>query len=113
MEDLENNLNSRLSKEESIDALLQENNKKVQESLLERDRAVRRESTLLKTIEKLENDMRTLSADLDYKHNSLCEGIKNKHKNILKTKETEISEFSQKITALENQVERLDRENRN
>jgi len=65
MEDLENNLNSRLAKEDDQEALVRENNKKVEEALLERDRAVRREGTLLKTIEKLENDMRTLAADLE------------------------------------------------
>lgn len=65
MEDLESNLNHKVAKEESIDGLLKENNRKVEDALLERDRAVRRESTLLKTIEKLESDMRQQNSDLE------------------------------------------------
>lgn len=113
MEDLESNLNSRLNREESNEALMKENNKKVEEALLERDRAVRRENTLLKTIEKLESESRQIVSDLEYKHNNLCESLRNKHKNIIKSKENDITELSQKITTFENQIERLERENRN
>lgn len=93
MEDLESNLNAKISREDSIDALLKENNRKVEEALLERDRAVRRENTLLKTIEKLESDMRQQTSDLEYKYNNLSEGLRNKHKNLVKSKESELSEL--------------------
>jgi len=92
MEDLESNLNNRMAREDSIDSLIKENNRKVEEALMERDRAVRRENTLLKTIEKCESDMRQLSTDLDYKHTNLTEGLRTKHQNILKSKEQELSE---------------------
>lgn len=80
---------------------------------MERDRAIRRESTLLKTIDKLENEVKQSSHDVEYKHNNLMENMRNKHQNITKNKDDEINDLSSKVTTLDNQIERLERENRN
>jgi len=112
MEDMESKLNSYIRREESIENTLKENNKKVEDSLLERDRAVRRETTLLKTIERLESDMKQLKNDLDNKHNSILDNIRNKHTNIIKNKEAELNNLYEKLHSQENQLERLERENK-
>jgi len=112
MEDLENKLNTLMRREESIENTLKENNKKVEDSLLERDRAVRRETTLLKTIERLESDMKQLKNDLENKHNNLLDNIRNKHSNLMKNKDTELNEVYEKLHLQENQLERLERENK-
>lgn len=58
MEDLESHLNAKTAREDSLELLMRENNKKTEEALLERDRAVRREASLLKNIEKLESEIK-------------------------------------------------------
>jgi len=65
MEDLESQLNVKIARENNNDILLKENNKKTEEALMERDRAVRRELSLLKTIEKLENETKQYSYDVE------------------------------------------------
>jgi len=113
MEDLESHLNSKTSREESIETIMRENTKKTEEALMERDRATRRETNLLKTIDKLEIDLKQSSHDIDYKHNNLMENMRNKHHNIIKTKDDQLNDSSSKVTSLENQIDRLERENRN
>jgi hypothetical protein len=61
MEDLESHLNAKTAREENVETLLKENTKKTEEALMERDRAIRRESNLLKTIDKLETDLKQSS----------------------------------------------------
>jgi len=81
--------------------------------LMERDRATRRESNLIKTIDKLESDLKQSSYDTESKHNQLMENMRSKHQNISRSKDEEINDLSTKSTSLENQIERLERENRN
>lgn len=113
MEDLESHLNAKTAREENVETLLRENTKKTEEALMERDRATRREANLIKTIEKLESDLKQSSYDTESKHNSLLENLRNKHQNIIRSKDEEINDLSTKVTSLENQIERLERENRN
>lgn len=113
MEDLESHLNAKTAREDNLETLMRENTKKTEEALMERDRAIRRESTLLKTIDKLENEVKQSSHDVEYKHNNLMENMRNKHANIVKSKDDEINDLSSKVTTLDNQIERLERENRN
>jgi len=80
---------------------------------MERDRATRRESNLIKTIDKLESDLKQSSYDTESKHNQLMENMRSKHQNISRSKDEEINDLSTKSTSLENQIERLERENRN
>lgn len=61
MEDLESHLNAKTAREENVETLLKENTKKTEEALMERDRATRREANLLKTIDKLETDLKQSS----------------------------------------------------
>jgi chromosome segregation ATPase len=113
MEDLESHLNAKTAREENIEVLMRENSKKTEEALMERDRATRRESNLIKTIEKLESDLKQSSYDTESKHNQLMENLRSKHQNISRSKDEEINDLSTKSTSLENQIERLERENRN
>jgi chromosome segregation ATPase len=112
MEDLESHLNAKTAREENIEVLMRENSKKTEEALMERDRATRRESNLIKTIEKLESDLKQSSYDTESKHNQLMENLRSKHQNISRSKDEEINDLSTKSTSLENQIERLERENR-
>jgi chromosome segregation ATPase len=112
MEDLESHLNAKTAREENIEVLMRENSKKTEEALMERDRATRRESNLIKTIEKLESDLKQSSYDTESKHNQLMENMRSKHQNISRSKDEEINDLSTKSTSLENQIERLERENR-
>jgi len=113
MEDLESHLNAKTAREENIEVLMRENSKKTEEALMERDRATRRESNLIKTIDKLESDLKQSSYDTESKHNQLMENMRSKHQNISRSKDEEINDLSTKSTSLENQIERLERENRN
>jgi len=79
MEDLESHLNAKTAREENIEVLMRENSKKTEEALMERDRATRRESNLIKTIEKLESDLKQSSYDTESKHNQLMENMRSKH----------------------------------
>lgn len=110
MEDYEQKIANYQQKEESVSNLVRESKQKVEEAMLERDRISLKEQQYLKTIEKLQESIKTELYDQKNKYEGLLDSIKNKHKGILARRDEEITEIQGKLQTAQIGYERAARE---
>lgn len=110
MEDYEQKIVNFQQKEESVNSLVRESKQKVEEALLERDRVVIKEQQYVKTIERLQESLRTEQADQRNKYESLLENLRNKNQSMVRKRDEEVSEVYQKLITSQTLTERSQRE---
>jgi chromosome segregation ATPase len=110
MEDYEQKIANYQQKEESVHVLVRESKQKVEETLLERDRVNLKEQQYVKTIERLQESLKSELAAQKSKYESLLDSLKTKNKSIVSHRDDEISEIQQKFHSTQMSYERALRE---
>ena len=110
MEDYEQKIANYQQKEESVHGFVRDSKQKVEEALLERDRVVLKEQNYVKTIEKLQESLKSQLSDQKTKYDSLLDSLKNKNKSLLSGRDHEISELQEKLSFVTANYERSSRE---
>lgn len=111
MEDLETKVNKYQRREESITLLAKDSKQKVEEALLERDKATLKEQQYVSNINKLQGELKTVNSDINQKRNTLIDNIRNKHRIMLQQRDDEICSLEERLHTIEASNERLEREN--
>ena len=106
MEDLESKVNLFNTKEENLNTFAKECKKTLEESLLEKDRAVLKEETLIRQIDKLGNENKDIKNDLINRNDKLVTSLKSKHKSMIDMKNNEIGNLQDSNAHLLSEKER-------
>lgn len=85
---------------------------KLEEALMEKDRAIRRENDLLKTIDKLETTIKNIKTETSNQYTKIIENTRSKHQLNIKSKDAEMNEIVDKVILLENTNDKLQRKNK-
>lgn len=110
MEDYEQKIVNFQQKEESVNNLVRDSKQRVEEAILERDRVVIKEQHYIKTIERLQESLRTEQSEQRNKYESLLESLRNKNQAMIKKRDEEVSEVYQKLLTFQTSSERNQRE---
>ena len=110
MEDYEQKIVNYQQKEESVSAFVRENKQKVEEAVLERDRVAVKEQQYLKSIEKLQEALKSELRSQRDKYEGLLDGLRNKNKSMLAKRDDELQDLSQKLVLAQTESDRASRE---
>ena len=111
MEEYEQKIATFQQKEDATQQLARDSRQKAEEALLERDRAVLRESQQAKRVDRLQEQLRTDLAQQKTHYEGLVEAMRKKHQALVATREAEASAYLDRAATLQADVERLQREN--
>ena len=111
MEDYEQKIANYQQKEESVQNIVRDSKQKVEEALLERDRVNLKEQHYVKTIERLQEIVKTELYEQKNKYEGLIESLKNKNRSMVSGRDEDISNLQEKIHTLQIGYERAQREN--
>lgn len=110
MEDYEQKIANFQQKEENVHGLVRESKQKVEEAMLEKDRAVLKEQQYIKNIERLQESLKSELADQKHKYEGLIDSLRNKNKAIVAGRDEEITNVQEKVHSLQIGYERSQRE---
>ena len=110
MEDYEQKLVNYQQKEEAVNALVRENKQKVEEAVLERDRVCIKEQQYVKSIEKLQESLKSELKNQRDKYEGLLDSLRNKNKSMLLKRDEEIQDLTQKLILAQTESDRASRE---
>ena len=110
MEDYEQKIVNYQQKEESISAIVRESKQKVEEAFLERDRVSIKEQQYLKTIERLQESLKSELKDQRDNYEGLLDSLRNKNKSMLIKRDEEIQDLHQKLILALTESDRASRE---
>ena len=110
MEDYEQKIVNYQQKEESSSAIVRESKQKVEEAFLERDRVSIKEQQYLKTIERLQESLKSELKDQRDKYEGLLDSLRNKNKSMLIKRDEEIQDLHQKLILALTESDRASRE---
>ena len=110
MEDYEQKIANFQQKEESVQNLVRDSKQRVEEALLERDRVNLKEQHYVKTIERLQETLKTELNEQKNRYEGLIESLKNKNRSVVSGRDEDISNLQEKINTLQIGYERVQRE---
>ena len=93
-------------REKSIQSLATESKKRIEDANLERDRIHLKEAQYLRQIARLEDTIKTESAERKERHDRLIEALREKQRAVLDSRDDEITELKIKLSDALDQQER-------
>jgi len=111
LEEHETRLAQYEQREKAIHQMANESRRRIEDANLERDRIALKEAQYLRQIERLENSLVTEAKERKDRNDKLIEALRDKHKNLIESREDEITELKLKLSDALDQQERLRVEN--
>lgn len=98
LEEHESRLAQYEQREKAIHQMANESRRRIEDANLERDRIALKEAQYLRQIERLENSLVTEAKERKERHDKLIEALRDKHKNLIESREDEITELKLKLS---------------
>ncbi|CAG9312251.1 unnamed protein product [Blepharisma stoltei] len=98
-------------KEEALDQRERDAKQRVEDAFLERDRMAMKDQQYQRQIERLNEQLRTELGEQKAKFDIMMDSMRNKHKNLLATRDDELKSIQERNNELQLQAERLARDN--
>ena len=113
MESLEAKVQFLQKKEENMQTLTKQNKEKVENALMQRDRALLKEENYQKSIDNLNEAHRQEITNFREQQDKLIENFKVKHRNAIESKDNELKTSTEEQSKQVMQLERLQKDNKN